>query len=177
MKVARYAAVAAAMVLGTTMAQAQTLANCTGDAAAHAAGCVVSNTVSSAVPFVARMTLSSATTTLTAPQAADFGTTAGVLTPSALTLTVNANAAYKITAQAAQANFSGGSTNKPAGDLTYNVNGSSTYLTLDVASTLISTTAATAATVYTIGYKTLYNWTVDTPGTYTLPLNYTLTSP
>ncbi len=179
MKLARFAAMTAAMVMATVTAQAQiTSAICTGTGSAHAGGCVVQNIVSSTVPYVARMTLSQGLTTLVAPAVADFNTPAGVNTLAALTLTVNSNAAYKITAAAAATNFTGGSGNKLAGDLTYTVDGGTTFQALAGAGTTLGTLAsATASTVYTIGYNTKYSWTIDTPGTYTLALNYTLTAP
>jgi hypothetical protein len=37
--------------------------------------------------------------------------------------------------------------------------------------------AATATTDYLIGYNTIYNWTTDIPGVYSLVVNYTLTAP
>ena len=43
---------------------------------------------------------------------------------------------------------------------------------------LIGTSGSpTATTVYTLGYNTIYNWLIDTPGNYQLAISYTLTSP
>lgn len=159
---------------GTASAQVQ---NCTGTASAGPAGCTVTNTVSATVPYVARLTLSQAATTLTAPTAADFGTT-GVVDAAAITIDVKANTAYTVTATAATATFSGPSGSaKPAGSLAFTTN-ASTYTALSTTGATVGTgAAATASTVYTIGYRTAYNWTVDAPGSYTLAVNYTLTAP
>jgi hypothetical protein len=36
---------------------------------------------------------------------------------------------------------------------------------------------ATNSDPYLISYKTRYTWTIDTPGSYSLTVNYTLTAP
>ena len=177
MKFTRIIAVAAVMLLSAGTAGAQV--NCTGTALGIAAGtCLVTNTVTTTVPYVARLTLSSAATTLTAPTAADFNTVAGVNTAAAVTLDVKSNSSYTVTASAATANFSGGSTLKPASSLSFTKDAFATSTALSVAGSALGTgAAATAGTLYTIGYKTRYDWLQDTPGTYTLAINYTLTAP
>jgi hypothetical protein len=41
----------------------------------------------------------------------------------------------------------------------------------------LTTGAATASNVTTLYFQTLYNWLLDTPGNYSLPVILTLTSP
>jgi hypothetical protein len=41
----------------------------------------------------------------------------------------------------------------------------------------IGSGSATASTLFTLGYNTRYNWTIDTPGNYQLAINYTITAP
>ena len=172
------AATTLAMIVAAGSAGAQIIQNCTGSSSAITTGCVVTNTVSSATPFVARLILSSATSTLTAPTAADFNTAGGVNTGSAMTLEVRSNSAYSINAAAGAANFSGGSGNKLSSSLTYTTDAFATTKVLAGAgSTLGLGATATQTTLYTIGYNTKYDWTIDTPGTYTLAVNYTLTAP
>jgi hypothetical protein len=159
-------------------AQAQATLNCGGSseavlAASPSVTCQLSNTVSATVPTVARLMISSTTSTLTAPLAADFGTGAGV-NSAGPTLTVMANAGYTLTASAGATNWTGptGAT-KPATDLKMNVN-----LAGNVALGKVGTsTSATSTTTYAIGYNTIYNWTTDIPGVYSLLVNYTLTAP
>lgn len=165
------------LVLSITSTASAQVQNCTGTTSSGPSGCTVTNTVSASVPYVARLTLSQAATTLTAPSAADFGGT-GVVDAAAINIDVKANSAYTITAAAATANFSGPSgATKPAGSLAFTTN-ASTYTALSTTGATVGTgAAATASTTYTIGYRTAYNWTVDAPGSYSLAVNYTLTAP
>lgn len=164
-------------VATASSAGAQLFINCggAGEAVIGAASttCRLTNTVSATVPTVARLTITSLTTTLTAPLAADFGTAAGV--PSAgPSLNVKANAGYTLTASPAAATWTGPATStKPASDLKMNVNGGSNVALGQVG----TSAAATATTDYAIGYNTIYNWTTDIPGVYSLVVNYTLTAP
>ena len=178
MKSTKSLLLAAMVAVGTaSSASAQLFINCggAGEAAIGAATttCRLTNTVSATVPTVARLTITSLTTTLTAPLAADFGTAAGVAS-SGPTLNVTANVGYTLTAAAAAAQWTGPATStKPSSDLKMNVNGGS-----NVALGQVGTSAnPTATTDYAIGYNTIYNWTTDIPGTYSLVVNYTLTAP
>ena len=177
MKFARLFTATVALLAASGTAQAQVTQNCNGNAVGLGAGCSVTNTVTSTVPFIARLVLSSATTSLTAPVAADFGTVAGVNTPAAITLEVRTNSAYSLNAAAAAASFAGGSGNKQASSLTFTTDGSTYRPVSGTGSVLGTGAAATSSTLFTIGYKTLYDWVIDTPGAYTLGINYTLTAP
>lgn len=168
----------AAMLVSAASASAQgTTLECTGSGSSIGAGCQVTNTVSSTVPYVARLILSHNNTTLTAPTAVNFGTTAGVDNANALTLDVRSNVTYLVTASAATPNFTGGAGTKLSSSITYTTDGGSNYKVLAGAGSSVGSGAATNNDPYTIGYKTLYNWTVDVPGTYSLVINYTLTTP
>jgi len=178
MKFAKIVVLTAMSAVATaTTASAQVILNCggAGEAAIGAATttCRVTNTVSATVPTVARLEISSATTTLTAPLAADFGTSGGV-NSAGPTLTVRANAGYTLTASAAAATWTGPATSaKPATDLKMNVDGGGNVALGQVG----TSTAATAGQPYVIAYNTIYNWTTDIPGGYSLVVNYTLTAP
>jgi len=165
-------------VVTASSAQAQLFINCGGAGeaviGASSTTCRLTNTVSATVPTVARLTITSLTTTLVAPLAADFGTAAGV-NSAGPTLTVKANAGYTLTASPAAATWSGPATsNKQATDLKMVVNGPGTFVPLGQVGTSANPTATTD---YAIGYNTVYNWTTDIPGVYTLVVNYTLTAP
>jgi hypothetical protein len=179
MKVTRIIAAAALAVVQAGTVEAQVTQNCTGTATAGPTGCQVVNTVASSVPYVARLVLSAAATTLTAPTAADFGTSAGVSNANAIILTVRANSSYRVTASTAATIWSGptGSA-KAIADLRISTDNFATTPALSAAGVLIAAGAApTAGTAIQIGYNVLYNWTTDRPGNYTLPVRYTLTSP
>ena len=168
------AATAGLALSGSAQAQSA-LINCGGATEAGLASgsvtCRLTNTVSAIVPTVARLSIDNTSTTLNAPKAVDFGGS-GVPSTGPL-LTVSANAAYSLTASA-QGGWTkdGSASGKPIGDLTIKSNSGSL-----AAIGGFGGGAATASATYQIGYNTVYNWTTDTPGTYQLVLNYTLTAP
>jgi len=143
-------------------------AQCTGGAS----GCQFTLSGQAKINSVARLSISTATTTLTAPHASDFGTTAGINT-SGPTVTVLSNANYTLTSSAAGWTGTGNNA-KPVADIKMSINGGGFTALGTVGS---AGTAPTAGTNYAIGYNTIYNWVIDTPGTYTLAINYTLTAP
>ncbi|MCC7054535.1 MAG: hypothetical protein IT355_14795 [Gemmatimonadaceae bacterium] len=160
-----------AAVLPTATCAAQV--TCTG-----VPGCTVSISAALSKAYVAKLVLSSATTTLAAPGASSFGAPAGVNTPAAVTLAVKSNAAHTITVAAAAPTFSGGSGIKPASSLRYSTDGFATLKGVSgTGSSLVTAAAPTAGTTHTIGYNTTYAFVQDTPGTYSLAVTYTLTAP
>ena len=171
--------VAAAMTLAAAgSAQAQSTINCggSGEAAIGLGTCVVLNTVSAAVPSVARMSITGPNTTiLTAPLAADFGTagSGNLVTTAGPTITVSSNVAHTVTASSPSSWTGPVSSSKPATDLQIKVNA----LSFAAIGPLSGSTPATNLATYALTFGNKYNWTVDIPGTYTLALTFTLTSP
>lgn len=170
--------VAAAMSLTVAgIAQAQQTINCGGASeAAIGATCTVTNTVSAAVPSVARMSITGPnTTTLTAPLAADFGTAGNgnQVTTAGPTITVSSNVAHTVTASSPSTWSGPVGSSKPATDLQIKV-GAGSFAAIG---TIGSAAAATNSSTYALTFGNKYNWTVDVPGTYTLGLTFTLTSP
>lgn len=184
MKVTRIiaAAVMSAVLAGTAQAQGPVPAvNCTGDLTSRwSTPCSIGNTVQANVPFVARMEMVSSTT-LPQPVAADFGTDAGLNTPSSnpTVLTVRANAGYKVTATAAASTWTGpAGSSKASSDLRVFVNNSTSMQPLSTNGVDIFTESTpTAGTAINIGYNVRYQWMTDVPGNYSLAINYTLTAP
>jgi hypothetical protein len=182
MKLDRLTAALATLALASLCAaqrlSAQNPINCGGASEpAIGATCLVTNQVSVAVPAVARLQISSLTTGLTAPLAADFAPVGtGVSNPSGPTLTVMANVAWTVTASYAAANWTAAPVGptKPATDLTITNDAGATYNAFPFA---VATGTATASTTKQVGYHTNYHFDVDTPATYSLVINYTLTSP
>ncbi len=156
-----------AFALLTTSRLAAAQQTCDGGAT-----CSLSVSATATMNSVARLSISTATTTLTTPTSSDFGTAAGVST-SGPTITVKANTGYTLTASTASSWSGTGNNGKPLTDLKMSVNSGSVVAIGQVA----HTSTGTAGTTYTIGYNTIYNWAVDTPGTYSLVVNYTLTAP
>lgn len=134
-------------------------------------------------PELYSLTLSSVTTQVPALSAADF--TAGRRDVTGPTLTIKANAAYRVTVQAAltawQYNGTGGNPAKPASDLLWGRTASGPFQSSASAATLwpsVGTSAPpTSGQAVALFYRTLWQWTTSPPGNYALPVNLTLTSP
>jgi hypothetical protein len=166
------------LTLSTTVCLASVLASplaaqCNGAAASGTVSCTLPVVATATINAVARLSINSTTTTLTAPNAADFGASAGV-TSTGPTITVMSNTGYTLTTSAASATWTGpAGTSKPSSDLKMKV-GAGAVVALGQVGT---STTGTASTNYVISYNALYNWTTDKPGSYSLVVNYTLTAP
>jgi hypothetical protein len=146
--------------------------------------CSVNNTVTATVGTILKLTLSSTATALT-PVVADYDL--GHLdTPAALTASVKSNRAWNLSVAAATANWgaSGGAwASKPAGDLYWTTDGISYFQLSTVAANVFGSLqsgvggGANGPVVATFGYRSLWSYVNDTPGTYTMVVVYTVTAP
>jgi hypothetical protein len=132
------------------------------------------------IPDVMQLTLTSTSTALTTPVAADYD--AGFVANTGPTATVKSNRAWRLQISAGAATWTAVSTppftaraSKPAADLQWGTGGPFTALT---------TTAATAAsgggtggTPASFVFHTVYSWGLDTPGSYSLAIVFTLLAP
>jgi hypothetical protein len=133
------------------------------------------------VGTVLSLTLSSITTSLTAPSqsAYDNGFQDDL---AALTATVKANQGWTMSVKSAAANWTpsgaGARAAKPAGDLQWSTTGGAPFTALTTSNASIGTSASgTASSVSTVSYRTLWDYTLDTPGTYSLAVVFTVTAP
>jgi len=156
-------------------------AQCTANGAP--ASCGVPGSVSMTAGRVVRLQVSAGSTALTAPTPADFD--GGFNATTGPTLTVSANATWTLSLRASAAvwtafNTSPGAparTNKPAGDLKWSTASNGSFNALSITDVNLVTGSATASNATTLYFQTLYNWTLDTPGSYSLSIVLTLTSP
>ena len=156
-------------------------AQCTASGAPGSCG--VPGSVSMTAGRVVRLQVSAASTTLTAPTPADFD--AGFNSTTGPTFTLSANAAWTLNLRASTAlwtatNTSPGAparTTKPAADLMWSTASNGTFNALTTSDVNLVTGSATASNATTLFFQTLYNWTLDTPGNYSLSIVLTLTSP
>lgn len=153
-------------------------------AAAHAQSCSanpcpvdVSGTVT--LNSAAQLALSSTMTTIAAPTAANFAT--GFATQGGPLVTVRANTAVRVVVSGGSANWTRNAalSPKPVGDLQWATTSGGSYvaLTTGLSTTNLLSTAATAGASNQIFYRMLLNWSTDIPGTYELPVIFTLVSP
>ena len=132
---------------------------------------------------VVLLQVSAGSTGLTPPTPADFDN--GFNATTGPTLTVSANAAWTLHLRASSAfwsatNTSAGAparTTKPAADLKWSTASNGAFSALTTTDVNLVTGAATASNVTSLYFQTLYNWTLDTPGNYSLSVVLTLTSP
>lgn len=132
---------------------------------------------------VVRLEMSAGSTSLTAPTPADFD--AGFNSTTGPTLTVSANAAWTLHIRAASSLWTATNTatgvaaraNKPAGDLKWSTTNGGTFTALSASDANLVTGSATASNATTLYFETLYDWSLDTPGNYSLSIVLTLTSP
>jgi hypothetical protein len=126
--------------------------------------------------------LSSATTALTPPTGGDykvgFNSTTGPL------VTVSANAAWTLHIRASapfwSATNTSGSvarTTKPAADLKWSKASSGPFTPLSTTDVTVTNGPAGGGFATTLYFQTVYNWLLDSPGSYSLSLLLTLTAP
>jgi len=176
-----FRAVLVAAVIGLPMAASSASAQCSATGAP--ANCGLPGTVSMTAGRVVRLQMTAVSTPLTAPVPADFD--AGFNATSGPTLTVSANASWTLSLRAAAAtwtatNTSPGAparTNKPAADLKWSKLSAGPFTALTTSDVTLVTGAATASNATTLFFQTLYSWTLDTPGNYSMAIVLTLTSP
>ena len=172
---------AAVIIVGVTTKPTISQAQCTASGAP--ANCGLPGSVSMTAGRVVRLQMSAGSTSLTAPTPADFD--AGFNATTGPTLTVSANAAWTLQIRASSAvwgatNTSPGAparTNKPAADLMWSTAANGSFAALTTGDANLVNGAATANNATTLYFQTLYHWTLDTPGSYSLSIVLTLTSP
>jgi hypothetical protein len=171
----------AAMVLGTAI--------CAGQANAQSCGgigsCNLTNTASVSVGALVKMTMSSASTALTAPTANDIDAGA-VIADVGPTFTIKANRSWTLkikTSNTPNWTYVGSNAGvKPIGDLAWATASNGTYTAItnsDV--TFVSGAAASNGTPAAAFFKT--TWVADfasqanVEGSYSLPIVFTLSAP
>jgi hypothetical protein len=184
----RFLAVAAVLAgLSALPAQAQGTQSC-GAAAASNATCNLLNTARIIVPNVIRLTLSSPSGPATgdslivaAPDSAAL--TAGFVQTAGPSLTARSNRPWNLSI-AGVANFldaSNTATTKPVSDFQYSTDGSTFTALSTTATNLVSTAtspgnAATLGSTISLTYRIATTWT-SAPGTFRMPVVFTLTAP
>jgi hypothetical protein len=178
---ARLGATVIATLIGLSIAASPASAQCTASGAP--ASCGLPGSVSMIAGRVVRLQMSAGSTALTAPTPADFD--AGFNATTGPTLTVSANASWTLSVRAAAATWTATNTSpgaparttKPAADLTWSTASGGSFASLSTSDVSLVTGSATAGNATTIYFHTLYSWTLDTPGSYSMSIVLTLTSP
>ena len=156
-------------------------AQCT--AAGSPGSCGQPGTVSVTAGRVVRLQMSAGSTSLTPPTTTDFD--AGFNATTGPTLTISANSAWTLHIRAASSVWTATNTttgvaartNKPAGDLKWSTASAGAFTALSASDATFISGSATASSATTLYFQTLYDWSLDTPGNYSLSVVLTLTSP
>jgi hypothetical protein len=172
----------AAMVLGTAIGASQVDAQgCSG-----ATSCAGTNTAQVVVPALVKLVMPSNTTTLTAPSAdqIDLGATVG---PDAgPTFTIKANRSWTLNIQSGVAtnwNYTGSFAGvKPIADLLWSNAVAGSYVAITGSAVLFTsggaaTNGASAQPFFKTVWASGFTNVANEPGTYTLPVTFTLTAP
>jgi hypothetical protein len=145
--------------------------------------CSVNTSASLVIGDVLSLTLSSTTTALTPPSASDYD--AGFVANTGPTAIVLGNRAWRLQMSAAAANWTASNTqpgvnarvNKPAADLLRAVAAGGPFTALSTTPATVASGNASAGTTTNFFFRTVYAWTLDTPGAYSLVVTFTLLAP
>ena len=166
---------------GVFVGAAQAGAQCSGNAGT----CNTTNTASLLIPALVKLGMSATTTSLTAPTAdqVDLG---AIIADAGPTFTVKANRSWTLNIKSGNPTnwtYAGANSGvKPIGDLTWASTVGGTYAAITASDAVLSsgagaTAGAAAAAFFKTNYPAGFTNAANAPGTYTLPIVFTLTAP
>jgi hypothetical protein len=169
------------MVLGTAIGASQSYAQCSGNAGT----CNTTNTASVTVGALVKLGMSATTTALTNPTADDVDA-GNVLSDAGPSFTIKANRSWTLKIKSQNAtNWTYAGSNagvKPISDLSWATPAGGTYAAISATdATFTSGASASNGTAAQAFFRT--SWLSDftsasnAPGTYSLPIVFTLTAP
>jgi hypothetical protein len=176
MSVTRIAA--AAVLIGSAMLAGPVSAQCSASNS-----CSTTNTASVTIGALVQLEMSSTTTSLTAPTVSDLG---GSVANNGPTFVVHANEAWTLSIKSGNATnwtYVGSQSGvKPIGDLTWSSASNGTFAAITASdATLASGSSSTNNTAAAAFFKTLYSADYSAasnrPGSYSLPVVFTLSAP
>jgi hypothetical protein len=171
----------AALVLGTAIGVEQANAQCTG----NAGSCNTTNTASVSVNALVKLGMSATTTALTAPTADDIDVGA-VIQNAGPSFTIKANRSWTLNIKTTNAtiwtyagSFAG---TKPISDLTWSNAAAGTYANIGTSDAVFlsgagATNGAAAQAFFRTVWAAGFAQPSNVPGTYSLPVVFTLSAP
>jgi hypothetical protein len=165
-------------VLCAPFTRSQAQATCNGGT-----NCSVSVDMVVGISYVARLSINAPSTSLGSISAADFAL--GSKDVTGPMITVQSNTPFRVEVQSTQSTwqYSGSHSNpsKPSSDLLWSTASNGVYNASNVSTKFMPAGAgsspATASTSATIYFRTAWNWVGAPPGSYSLPISFTLVAP
>ncbi|MCX5760301.1 MAG: hypothetical protein NTW72_02150 [Gemmatimonadetes bacterium] len=182
--VAFVACVIACLVACATAAEAQS--NCTSSSSIRtgsaARTCTFTISAANASTYTnPKILLLTASTTAVALTIDEAAFVAGKTPESSMTLVVKGNRSWSVTAQGGLATFNATGTlawsSKPVTDIKWATTSGAAGTSLTTTAVTVMTGNATASSSATLYWSSALSWTTDKPGTYSMPINITLTTP
>ena len=131
------------------------------------------------ISTVVRLQIPGSPIALGTATATDFA--AGFGTPLSVPVNVRANRSWTVTLRGTSATWTGtgprARLNKPVGDLQWGTAAGGPFTNLSTTAVTLGTGGATAGQPINLHLRTRYTWTLDGPGSYSLPLQLTITAP
>jgi hypothetical protein len=128
------------------------------------------------------MSLSNATTALSTPTTSTYN--AGFAEDAGPTATIRSNAPWTLSISALTPTWSAVNTeieparvNKPASDLAWGLSSLGPFTDLTTNPVQVGSGPRTLAATISLFYRTRYQWDLDTPGIYSLPVVFTIVAP
>lgn len=171
------AAVVAALLLGAGTAAGQGNCQRNGNGTC-AVGGTATYGLTLTITRAARVTATTTSLTIPAPNLASYDT--GFGTPTLLGVTVQANTPWTLDLAGVDATWTAGvgaRPDKPVGDLQWAFTAPGAYSDLTQTNVTVFSGPATANTSGELYFRVRYDWTLDSPGTYSLPIRLVLTAP
>lgn len=165
-----------ALVALTGTAQAQ---SCSTPNGAASGTCSVNLASNLTIGTLLRLTIDDTSTTLTTPTEAIYD--AGNTVSAGPIATIKTNGNWTLLVRAATATWTatgvGARANKPVGDLKWGNTVGGPFTPMTTTDATVATGTLGVAHVTSMFYQVLWSWPTDSPGTYTLTVVFTATSP
>lgn len=143
----------------------------------------VATTSTITVPTILKMTIGAGTTSFGTLTVADY--TLGRKDVAGPAVTVKANQAWRVQISSAAVNWTAvnsdplnpARTTKPRADLLWGPSVGGSFTAMSATATQIGSGSGTGGTTIPLAFRSLWNYTLDTPGSYSIAVTFTLLSP
>jgi len=171
----------AAMVLGTAIGASQANAQCSSGTGS----CFTTNTASVTVGVLVKLGMTTTTTALTAPSVTDLESATPVLDNVGPVFTVKANRSWNLKIKSFNAtnfDYTGSDLGvKPIGDLSWAISSGGSYSAITASDATVASGVSSNGTTVNSFFRTSwaggFSAASNAPGTYSLPIVFTLTAP